>query len=499
MLIEQMLTYGMATEEQLIHALGAHRHTATLNEFELAIVDSGLVNDLSLLQLKGSVLGLPILDSLDVKVDPSLPPDVAAAAGALKLDTPVLTVAMIEPTEYNVAMVSSSLGTHSFDVWLVTASSFDQRYQAAYHNRQGDFALPPAPSAYDLLTESIELSASDLHLSVGRPPIIRQHGTLVSLRYDDLDMVWMTNELPKLVGEARLSHLSENHDVDAAITFGNARFRVNVGEDFHGPTVALRKIPVKIPTMEELGLPPAAQQLTELERGFVIVTGPTGSGKSTTLASMLSHIAKTSARHIITLEDPIEYHLPSGISVVNQRELYESFNSFPAGLRQALRQDPDVILVGELRDPETIRTALTAAETGHLVFATLHTYDAVATMSRIVSSFSAEEQDHVRAQLAYILKGVISQTLLRLHATAGRVAAFEVMLATPAIQANLRKLDGHNQLRQTMETSRQQGMQTMEIALVDLVRSGKIEQKVGEFAAQNRESFLKRLALSSQL
>jgi twitching motility protein PilT len=170
--------------------------------------------------------------------------------------------------------------------------------------------------------------------------------------------------------------------------------------------------------------------------------------------------------------------------------------SFPHGLRQALRQDPDVILVGELRDLETMRTALTAAETGHLVFATMHTYDAVATVSRLISSFPGDEQDHARAQLAYILKAIISQTLLPTATTAGRVAAFEVMLSTPAIAANLRKTDGHNQLRQTMETSRREGMQTMEISLVDLVRRGLVREADAEFASQDRESFRHRLSLN---
>ena len=197
--------------------------------------------------------------------------------------------------------------------------------------------------------------------------------------------------------------------------------------------------------------------------------------------------------HIITLEDPIEFHIPAGRSVIHQRELFESFTSFPGGLRQALRQDPDVILVGELRDLETMKTALTAAETGHLVFGTLHTFDAPSTVARLVSSFPPEEQAQARAQIAYILKGIVAQTLLPRSSGQGRAAAFEIMLSTPAIKNNLSKLDGHQQLKQTMETAQRDGMQTMEISLADLVRSGTVREDDAYHAAPDKEAFSRRL------
>ena len=491
-LIAGLVEYNLCTEAQLITLLGAERNDIELNRLEVALVSGHVLSPDRLLQLKGTIAAAPILDDPNVKVLTTLHPDVARATGSLLLDLPNPTVAMVEPNEYNVEMVSTQLGTTTFDIWLITAHHFDRLYRVFYQ-QETTSDTPEVRDIYELLTESVQRRASDIHLAVGEPPVIRLDGRLIRLHYLPLTQEWLNNEVPKLVGADRYATINENFDVDAAYTFGSARFRVNVGADRHGTTVALRKIPTKVPSLDDLGLPRAARDFCTLERGLVLVTGPTGSGKSTTLAAILAHIAATRERHIITLEDPIEFHIPAGKSVVNQRELYDSFLSFPDGLRQALRQDPDVVLVGELRDLETMKTALTAAETGHLVFGTLHTYDAPATVSRLVASFPAEEQDHTRAQLAYILKGIVAQTLLPLQSARGRAAAFEILVSTPAIQNNLRKLDGHNQLRQSMETGRKDGMQTMEMSLVDLVRRGLVREEDAEFAAPDRESFMRRL------
>jgi twitching motility protein PilT len=226
----------------------------------------------------------------------------------------------------------------------------------------------------------------------------------------------------------------------------------------------------------------------------VLVTGPTGSGKSTTLAALLDHIARKQGRHLITLEDPIEYVFNAGpTSVVNQREHGASFTSFPDALRQALRQDPDVVLVGEMRDAATAQTAVTAAETGHLVFSTLHTYDAQSTVARLVSMYPEGEQDHAREKLAYILRGVVSQTLVPRANTTGRVAAMEIMTSTPAIANNLRNPQGIVHLRSTIQTSRKEGMQTMEMALADLVVRGVVSQEEAEFRARDIEEFRRYL------
>jgi twitching motility protein PilT len=488
-----LVEYDLITDDQLIHALGASRDDISLNDFELAIVREHLISDERLLELKGTLSGYPILDDHTITALDRLPDPTALATGALLINTSPVTVAMVEPTQENIDALANALGTPDFSIFLTTATSFALLYRATYLHDESVQRYPVPKEIFDVMTAAVQRNASDIHLSIGQPPIIRQDGNLIRLSFGDLDAEWMNREIPKLVGLERFSKLTETFDIDTAFTYGTSRFRVNIGMDFRGPTVSLRKIPVRVPSLDELGLPPSARNFIKLERGLVLVTGPTGSGKSTTIASMLAAITAEYQRHVITLEDPIEYHIPSGKSVVNQRELYDSFSTFPNGLRQALRQDPDVILVGELRDLETMRTALSAAETGHLVLATMHTYDAVATVSRLVSSFPAEEQDHARAQLAYILKGVISQTLLPTAHTAGRVAAYEIMIATPAIQANLAKHNGHNQLRQTMEVGKQSGMQTMEIALVDLVRRGIVKESEAEFRSSDRASFMRRL------
>jgi twitching motility protein PilT len=399
---------------------------------------------------------------------------------------------MVEDLPDTIRVLHDVLGTGAFEIQLIAAPQVDTLYRRWYEHEQVD-ELPPVESLHELLDETVRRRASDLHLAIGRSPAVRVDGVLIPLAKQPLTKSWLHQEMENLAGPERLVTWETTNDVDFSYTYGEARFRVNLGADRFGLTVAARKIPTAIPSMDELGLPEPIQTLTSLERGLVLVVGPTGSGKSTTLASMLAEIVQKQSRHVITLEDPIEFLLPAGRSVVNQRELGWSFSSFPSGLRQALRQDPDVILVGEMRDLDTIRTAITAAETGHLVFATLHTFDAPATVARIVSSFPSEEQEQVRAQLAYTLQAVLAQTLLPRANKKGRIAAFEVMLSTPAIANNLRRIDGHNRLRQSIETSVQDGMNTMTMYLVDLVRKGLVRLEDAEFRAPDREDFSRRI------
>jgi twitching motility protein PilT len=473
----------------------------SLNEMEGRLVSANLVAWARILQLKGAITGLPILDSAEIGVTKDLPARIVRSTGAFVLERTPLTVAFVEDTEVNVDAVAVTLGTPNFDVWLITASQFDTLYER-YYNDAEDETLTAVENIEELLEEGLARDVSDIHMSVGVPPSIRADGGIIYLPKLPLTAEFFDREGPRLVGEDKyIAALTKepgavdnrSFDADAAYTYGESRFRVNVGMDYNGPTIALRRIPAYAPSLDALGLPPGARSFCNLERGLVLVTGPTGSGKSTTLASMLSYMALTMERHIITLEDPIEFYLPTGRSIVNQRELGESFHDFPGGLRQALRQDPDVILVGELRDLETIRTALTAAETGHLVFATLHTYDASSTVARMVSSFPADEQAHARAQMANILKGIISQTLLPRASRKGRVAAFEIMIANVAIQNNLAKVGGHNQLRQVIETSSRDGMMTMESSLATLVRRSIVEESDARFKAPNAEDFERRL------
>lgn len=254
-----------------------------------------------------------------------------------------------------------------------------------------------------------------------------------------------------------------------------SRFRVNVYRQRGSVSIAARVVGAVVPQLENLGLPPILAKLTEKQNGLVLVTGPTGSGKTTTLAALINHINRTARRHIITLEDPIEYLHHHDQSIINQRQVGYDTNGFAPALRAALRQDPDVILVGEMRDLETISTAITAAETGHLVFATLHTSDAVQTIDRVIDVFPTGQQRQIRIQLASVLQGVVSQRLIRKKDNQGRVAALEILLNTPAVANLIRSEKGH-QIRSVMQTSKQLGMQTMDMHLRELLQTGKITE-----------------------
>jgi len=490
-LLETLKEAKVLRESDLLTLLGESRHSVSLNQLEMVLVRQGVISANRLLLLKGAASGLPVYDDQTVQVDTTLDDVVVRRLGVFRLRRSTPTVAMVEDIPESIEKLAEILGSKP-EVWLITASQFDDLYQVHY---KGDSTsrLQQVSDVYEILDEAIRRRASDIHLSAGLPPILRVDGSLYALPRQPLSEDFLLDQAKNLTTETKMDVWSKNSDADFAFTYGAARFRVNLGRDRRGMTVAARKIPTEVPSMEEIKLPESVQRLVGLERGLVLVVGPTGSGKSTTLASMLATIATQQQRHIITLEDPIEFMIPSGRSVVHQRELHQSFVSFPAGLRQALRQDPDVVLVGEMRDIETIRTAITAAETGHLVFGTLHTFDAPSTVGRLVSSFAAEEQDQVRAQLSYILKAVVAQMLIPLASTKGRVAGFEVMLSTPAIQNNLRKVDGHAYLRQTIETSARDGMQTMEMALVDLVRRGVVRMEDAEHRAPDLESFRRRV------
>jgi twitching motility protein PilT len=458
---------------------------------EASLVDNAVLTDARLLSLKGMLSGLPVYDDATIGVDGGLPAECARAAAALLLDRSHPTVAFVEPTTDNVGLVASALGT-TFDVWLLTTGQFRALYDAAYGNRP-----PPVNPLGDInwvLDECVRRRASDIHLKVGRPPFLRIDGRLTPLPVEPMTQEWAVRELGAMSGPDRVKTLEEEKTSDFAISHDGRRFRMNLGEDRDGWTLAGRLLANSIPSMEDLGLSDALRSFTTLERGLVLVTGPTGSGKSTLLASLLAHMSLHQGRHMITLEDPIEYHLEEGPnSVVNQRELGEHFTDFASAIRQGLRCDPDVIFVGEMRDRETAQTAVVAAETGHLVFSTLHTYDAQSTVARLVSMYPPEEQDHAREKIAYILRGVVSQTLLPRANHPGRIAAQEIMLDNPAITNNLRAPGGIMRLRDTIQTSRREGMQTMEMALAALVRQGLVTEAEALFRAKNPTEFKRYL------
>jgi twitching motility protein PilT len=322
----------------------------------------------------------------------------------------------------------------------------------------------------DLLKLAHERKASDIHLTVHSPAMMRIHGELRPVDDKALtppDTLAMAKDL---MTNAQYEAFMESGDLDFSYGIPNvSRYRVNIYRQKGQVSMTIRLIPSRIPAMEELGLPAIAEEFAKKPQGLVLVTGPTGSGKSTTLAAMVDYINRTRNEHIITLEDPVEFVHNHKSCIVNQREVGADTKSFSSGLRAALRQDPDVILVGEMRDLETISIAITAAETGHLVFGTLHTADAPQTIDRIIDVFPTEAQQQVRVQLASVLLGVMAQRLLPTADGRGRVAAIEVLVNTPAV-ANLIRSEKVHQIRSTMQTGRSMGMQTMDMALRELLQ-----------------------------
>ncbi len=332
----------------------------------------------------------------------------------------------------------------------------------------------------EVLLTVMERQASDLHLTAGSPPMIRHHGKLHALDYPRLTPQTTREVIYSILTNDQRQKLETDWQIDLAYSIpGRARFRVNAYFQRASLSAAFRLIPHEIPTLASLTLPPVIEEFTKKPRGFVLVTGPTGSGKSTTLAAMIDLINEVRHEHILTIEDPIEFLHRHKRCIVNQRELGADAQTFGLGLKAALRQDPDVILVGEMRDLETISTALTAAETGHLVFATLHTQDAAQTVDRIVDVFPPEQQQQVRVQLSVALQGIVTQQLLPKADGQGRVCACEILVPTPAVRNLIREGKTH-QIYSALQTGGQFGMQTMDAALVQLVREHKITRELAE-------------------
>ena len=345
----------------------------------------------------------------------------------------------------------------------------------------------------DLLREVMGRGASDLYITVGVPPVAKIHGALTHLDYPVLTAADTDDLLRAVAPPEQQARFRQTGEADFAYALpGVCRFRVNAFRQRGASAIVLRGIPEQIPTLEQLGLPEALKALARKPRGLVLVTGPTGNGKSTTLAAMIDLINTERALHVITLEDPIEYVHMHKKSVINQREIHNDTASFASGLRAALREDPDVILVGEMRDPETIAIAITAAETGHLVFATLHTSDAAQTVDRIIDVFPPHQQPQIRVQLAMTLQGVVSQQLLPRRDGTGRVAAVEVLVATPAVRNLIREGKTH-QIISAIQTGGKFGMQTMDAALCDLCRRGAISIEEAASRASDADSFMRMM------
>src|SRR4051794_24816172 len=345
----------------------------------------------------------------------------------------------------------------------------------------------------DILLEVIEAGASDLHLTVGAPPMVRQRGQLRALDYPKLTGPDTREIVYSILNNDQRKRLENEWQIDLSYSVpGKARFRVNAYFQRASIGAVMRTIPQDIPAFDSLKLPAILKDFINKPRGFVLVTGPTGSGKSTTLASMIDMINEARHEHIMTVEDPIEFLHRHKNCVVNQRELGTDAHSFSDALKAALRQDPDVILVGEMRDLETMETALTAAETGHLVFATLHTQDTSQTVDRIVDAFPTAQQGQVRVQLAMALQGIVTQQLLPTADGQGRVVACEVLVPTPAVRNLIREGKTH-QIYSALQTGGAHGMQTMDASMVDLVRRNKITRELAQKRSSTPEELVRLL------
>ena len=353
-----------------------------------------------------------------------------------------------------------------------------------------------AANMADLLQILVDRGGSDLHITSGTYPQLRINGRLTQLtQFEQLTPQDTQRLAYSILNETQKQKFEEESELDLSFGIqGLARFRCNVFRQRGAVGAAIRLIPYKIRTFDELGLPPIVQQLAERPKGLVLVTGPTGSGKSTTLAAMIDKVNTERHEHIVTIEDPIEFVHPHKACLVNQREVYSDTLSFQKALKSILRQDPDVVLVGEMRDLETISAALTIAETGHLTFATLHTNSCAQTMNRIIDVFPTNQQAQVRAQLALVVEGVLSQTLIP-RVGGGRVMAMEIMVATPAIRALIRD-DKIHQIYSAMQSGKKHGMQTMNDALYQLYTNKEVAQEECERVSSEPKEFLRMIGVT---
>ena len=343
----------------------------------------------------------------------------------------------------------------------------------------------------DMLSYALDVGASDLHLSVGSIPMIRIHGEMKKLQLPILEIKEMEGIKDTVLNDNQKKTFGEKLEIDFSTALEDkGRFRVNFFHQINGISAVFRAIPSEIKSCEELGIPPLMNQLAMRNKGLVLLTGPTGSGKSTTLAAMIDYVNDNKNSHIITIEDPVEYFHYSKNCMINQRELGQSTHSFSNAIRSALREDPDIILVGEMRDLETIQLALTAAETGHLVLSTLHTSSAVKTIDRIIDVFPAGQKDHIRSMLSESLLAVVAQKLLQNKKKNGRVPACEIMIANSAVR-NLIREDKIYQIPSLIQGGSQDGMQTLDQDLQRLLNQGLIERSEAIKIAENIEVFEK--------
>ena len=479
------------------------------------LMDLGMITPGDLADLLSSRLGFQKVDLSSYPAELSavslLPERLALASRCLPLSVTDRTVfaAMVNPRdEVAIALLSARSG---LKVEPMVAVERDLRLavERLHHRLQGEAAPAPEPAPDapappvgpqeilhidDLLHLMLERRASDLHLCVGSPPFMRVHGVMEAIDYEKLTASKMKELMYAILTDDRIAQFEEDCELDFAYGVpGLARFRVNIHRQRGTPGAVFRAVPVDPPTLSDLRLPPVFKQLTERLRGLVLVTGPTGSGKSTTLAAMINEINQNRRTHVVTIEDPIEFLHRNAKSVILQREVGSDTKSFGAALRHVLRQDPDVILIGEMRDLETIAAAVTAAETGHLVFATLHTTSAAQTVDRIIDVFPPHQQTQIRMQLASVIEAIIGQCLLA-DLGGGRVLAQEIMVATSAIRTLIREGKSH-QMSAVIQSGGSVGMQTLDQSLRDLVVQGRVAPDIAAAAANDPAEFRALLSM----
>lgn len=467
------------------------------------LAGEGLVAERDLVAAIADQMGLNFWDPVVVPVSPMVeamvPPELARkyVAIAVAFSGNGLVVAMENPSDEAAVKELGRATGWSVIPWLGARTdivgTLNQMYGPVAQPEEHVAEMPRQLSLNQMLSQGVAERASDLHLTAGRPPMIRVDGDLRPLEgYEELKPSQIRDLVYAILSSKLRERFEEEQELDTShVVPSVGRFRVNVFFQRDSVGAVLRSIPFEIRSLEELGMPPSVSQFAELPRGLVLVTGPTGSGKSTTLAALVDVINQTKPLHIMSVEDPIEYLHHHKVAVVNQREVGEDTKGFANALKHVLRQDPDVILVGEMRDLETISTALTAAETGHLVFATLHTQDAPQSVDRIIDVFPSHQQQQVRTQLATTIQGIVTQQLLPRAGGTGRVVACEILVATPAVRNLIREGKSH-QIYSVMQAGAKYGMITMDQYLAHLVKQHLVERAVAEERCQNPDD-LQRL------
>jgi twitching motility protein PilT len=508
---ETLVDRYVLTREAMEAALEEAQRTGT--SFPDIVQEAADVAERDMAAGWAAALGLPFVDlTTDVVHSDAgsiLPEQIARAhrAVGVRFEEGNLVVAFAVPLASDaIHAVTAALDDASDDHELVVAagagSEIDAALDAVYGGRQGVTAAPvagsPLDELYRLFDRVLEMGGSDLHLAADQPPCVRVVGDLIRMPAEPVLSATRVRELVfSILTLRQQQRFEETNELDTSHAMGQkVRFRVNVFVQRNAVGGAFRVIPYQVVPFEQLGVPDVVRTFADLPRGLVLVTGPTGSGKSTTLASLIDIVNSTRQCHIITIEDPVEFvHRPK-VALVNQREVGEDTTSFGTALTQAMRQDPDVILVGEMRDLDTISTAITAAETGHLVFGTLHTQDAAQTVDRIIDVFPAAQQGQVRIQLANSLVGVSTQQLVSTSDGRSRVVACEVMLANTAIRALIRDGKVH-QIHNAMASGKRMGMISMDESLANLVRNGTVDHETAMRRAKNPDDLARMIGLKT--